>query len=483
MAILFCSMPVSYQSYLAEYPQKYRAIYQALKDAILSGRLPHGTRLPSSREYALQLGVSRGTINQVYDMLAANGYLDTRRGSGSRITYRSEPVGVHARIATPDLSEWGRRLRSLSDDSNVQPEQACVNFVPGHPNPALFPRSDWDRCLRRAIRELQPEQNLPIGGYLPLREAIAAHLQRHRGLYAHPGEIMIMNGSMQAIFILCHLLLGPGRQAVLESPGYPGTRRAIELTGASIEYSPVDAEGMTGWQSKARLTFITPGRQFPTGVTLSYERRMRYIELAERDNTFLVEDDYDCEFRRSGRAQEPLHVLAPHRVVHLGSFSATLTPALRIGYAVLPESLRPLFERARQIMEQRPAGRLEQMALAEFIARGHYERYLRRTTRLIAARQRVFIESMQAGFPGKFHWITGDTGLTVFGHWQAGRRIMRNWVRACAAERIYIQPADRYHFIKSKPGAVFSLSHIEAADIPARVQQMKNLLDGCTQPN
>ncbi|MCZ8519192.1 MULTISPECIES: MocR-like pyridoxine biosynthesis transcription factor PdxR [Paenibacillus] len=481
---------ISYHSNLDRYPTKLLALYHALRDGIVGGVLGFGMRLPSTRELAGEYGLSRGTVNQVYDMLSAEGYVDCRAGSGTYVAFRRTlragaaavpAAGPLGEMAYP-LSPWSRRLGAPpkepihGGEAPSSPAAAgCIDFHYFAPDLTGFPREEWNRCLHAAVRE-EPAARLrdePAQGWAPLREAIAQYLRRARGMAAEPGQIAITGGSGQAIALLAQLLIGPGEAAVAETPAYGGFRRAIRAAGGRCIDAPVDSEGIVPALWDARVLFVTPTRQFPTGAVLSLERRQRLLEWADAQGAVIIEDDYDSEFRHGGKSLEPLRVLGGEgRVVYVGSFTKSLLPPTRIGYAVLPQPLVGPFVSAQALYEPYPVNLLEQKALAAFMAGGAYERHLRRMKRTYGRKFNLLAEAAKGQLGSLLEWTESDAGLHLFGWWRGEEEAYLAYRSACAGEGVRWSEAVTEHGGVRRYGLYLNFPHLTEAEIREGVRRM-----------
>jgi GntR family transcriptional regulator/MocR family aminotransferase len=431
----------------------HRQIYQELRRAILGGRLPPGTRLPATRGLAEQLRVARNTVARAYDDLLSEGYIEGRTGSG---TYVSSALASAETAApadeggwAPTLSPWARRaLAGGAPDRRVP---LPYDFRPGWPDWTAFPRTIWWRLLGRRLRQGELGRYGEPAGYGPLREAIARHLAASRAVVCRPEQVAIVNGTQQAIDLLARLLLSPGDRVAVEDPGYPEARRVFGGYGAHLLPVPVDARGLRVDrlpEGPTRLLYVTPSHQFPTGVTLSLERRLQLLEWAARQGTLVVEDDYDSEFRYAGR---PVESLQGHdrtgQVAYLGSFSSVLFPPLRIGYLVLPPRLVEPFVEAKWLAD-RGTGTLEQQALADFLVEGHYTRHLRRMRRLGRARRDALLTAVRTHLGNAVTLPRAETGT----HLMLTLRGLDEAAVAAAAEArgVGVYPAGPYY---SEPAA------------------------------
>jgi len=348
-------------------------IYRQIRSAILDGRLRAGAPLPPSRDLAGRLEVSRNTVNVAYERLAAEGYVSGRVGAGTFITGVLHPVGS-AHVGSAATQPAARALWADIPLPRVALGPGIMDLRPGLPDFALFPFQAWRRLLSAQFRA-SAMRNSEYGdpaGHPGLRSAIAAHIGVSRGVRVKPDDVLVTNGTQQAIDLIARVLLAPGDAVAVEHPGYPPPRLLFTSLGAHVHHVPVDAEGIVVDEipEGVRLVYVTPSHQFPLGMPMSLLRRTQLLAWASRTGATIIEDDYDTEFRFTGRPIEPLHALdSNQRVIYVGSFSKVLLPALRLGFLVAPESLhRPL--RAAKFVTDWHTELPGQSALAAFIDGG-----------------------------------------------------------------------------------------------------------------
>ncbi|MBO0781883.1 MAG: PLP-dependent aminotransferase family protein [Ktedonobacteraceae bacterium] len=395
----------------------YRQLYERLRAEILAGQLEAGARLPSTRVLASTLGVSRNTTALAYEQLLLEGYIESRVGDGTRVA-RLQPgqqvqasrsaQGQHATdvagTRTAVISRRSQLLVDTPDPGEIYPNQAGAGmsmFRTGLPDATYFPYEIWARLVARRARQSLQAVSLyqNAQGYAPLREAIAAHIGITRGVHCSPEQIILTAGSQGALDLVARVLLDPGDLAWIEDPGYPGARGALLAAGAKLIPVPIDKEGIdveAGRQLSqgARLAIVTPSHQFPTAVTMSLGRRLALLEWARETRSWIVEDDYDSEYRFSGRPLEALQGLdSTGRVIYIGTFSKVLFPSLRLGYLVAPPELLKGFLAARRFIDVH-LPLLEQMALADFLAEGHFARHLRKMRQLYSERRNTLIDAL-----------------------------------------------------------------------------------------
>jgi GntR family transcriptional regulator/MocR family aminotransferase len=374
----------------------FRQVYLGLRQAILSGVFPAGDRLPSTRDLSEQLGISRTVVLLAYDYLLADGFVVGRGGSGTYVTESFNGGGPKRpeKSAQLLLSRFGvaaARAAGAMDFPSRQSPPLRYDFAYNRSDMTIFPLEKWRRILLRQARKA-PVRELdyaPPAGSRLLREAICLHLRRTRAVVCDPSEMIVVNGSQQALDLVARVLVEPGTRVAIEDPQYPGTREVLRAAGAQLRPVPVDRDGLNPAKlpDHASLVFVTPSHQFPTGAILPLGRRLALLEWARRKNAVIVEDDYDGEFNYEGRPLQSLQGLDTEgRIVYIGTFSRTVFPALRIGYLIVPKSLAPAFTAAKWLSDLHSAT-LEQQSLAEFLTTGMYERHLRRLRRRNTARR------------------------------------------------------------------------------------------------
>ncbi|MFP2905670.1 PLP-dependent aminotransferase family protein [Pyxidicoccus sp. 3LFB2] len=383
---------------------------QGLRQAISTGVLAPGTRLPSTRQLASELAVSRTTVVASLLQLLEEGYLTARERSGTFVAedagrLAAAPAGGRPRASSDSPLRLSRRMTELERawTEGVLPAPGARPRAFRLSRPALdhFPVRDWSRILSRRAARISYAQ-LDYGEEAPeLRSAIAQLVSSSRGMRVHADQVLLFTGSQRALEFAVGAVLDRGDKAWMEDPGYAGARGVLRAAGASIISVPVDDQGLVVAEGvarakDARLAFTTPSCQFPLGVTMSLSRRQELLRWADAANACIVEDDYDCEFRYTGAPLAALHGLdASHRVLYVNSFSRTMFPALRLGYLVAPERLAERLRRARATLEE-PLPSLVQLALVDFIAEGHFVRHLRKMKVLYRQRRDALLSAASA---------------------------------------------------------------------------------------
>jgi len=467
----------------------YRWLYEELRSAILSRHLHPGTRLPATRDLAEQYGLSRPTIVTAFEQLQSEGYVEGKVGSG---TYVSRTLPDHmlqapATASRPalqrrrlSLSSYARRLHPLqrADSKRVRAFRANL--------PALdeFPIGLWAQLAARRLRRV-PAGLLAGGearGYRPLREAVAEYLNTSRGVKCSADQVLIISGVQEALNRAANLLLDPGEPVWMEEPGYPGAAAAFASVGAKVCSVPVDSEGLRldvakkRWP-KPRMIYVTPGHQFPLGVTMSLGRRLSLLEYARQSRTIIFEDDYDSEYRYSGRPIPAMQGLDPANVViFAGSFSLVMFPSLRLGYVVVPPDMVDIFAAAASVSTHHPP-LLDQVILCDFIREGHFARHVRRMRQLYGERLAVLVEASKTILGDRLELYHTEAGLRTVGWLQRG--ISAERVTRAAAERdVEVVPLGRYAYGKSrKNGLVLGFAAVGERELRRGIEELGRVLE------
>jgi GntR family transcriptional regulator/MocR family aminotransferase len=440
----------------------------ALREAVRSGRLPAQARLPASRAMASDLGVSRRLVVDAYAQLLAEGYLVARRGAG---TYVPEAA------ASAVLPAAERAARSPRYD-----------FFPGYPDLASFPRRAWLRAMRETLA-LAPDSSFgypDARGAPELRRALAAHLRRVRGVVADPQRIVVCSGTAQALVLLARALEGP--HVAMEDPGLPPHRTIMRAHGARVSPLAVDAQGARVQDvrdlERARgpidAVFVTPAHQSPLGVALAPERRAALLDWARTTQGFVIEDDYDAEFRYDRAPLAALQGLAPDRVIYLGTASKSLAPALRLGWLVLPSELVERVAEQRNLADH-GAPVLEQLTLARLIERGSYDRHLRQARRSYRTRRDALVDAVACHLPD-----ASVTGLAAGLHAvvRLGCEIDgRALARAAHARSVAVYLLG-YSYLRPRPlddGLVLGYANLSEASIEEGIRRLASAVRECRE--
>lgn len=466
----------------------YRWLYEELRSAILSGHLRPGARLPATRDVAAQYGVSRPTVVIAFEQLQSEGYVEGKVGSGTFVSQTLPDQLLHVPKSTTQPRRHRRRLALSAYAHRLQPlrraDSTRVRAFRGN-LPALreFPMELWAQVAARRLRRV-PTRLLAGGealGYRPLREAVAEYLNTSRGVKCSADQVLIISGVQEALNRAAHLLLDPGEPVWMEEPGYPGATLAFHSVGAQICSVPVDGEGMNleagiqHWPNP-RMIYVTPGHQFPLGVTMSLSRRLSLLEWARRSRAIIFEDDYDSEYRYSGRPIPALQGLDKSSVViFAGSFSLVLFPSLRLGYVVPPPDMVDIFAAAASVSTHHPP-LLDQAILCDFIREGHFARHVRRMRQLYAERLAVLIEAAREKLGDSLRIGDVEAGLRTVGWLRRGISADRV-ARAAAKHDVEVVPLSRYGSGRSpRSGLVLGFAAVDARELKRGVEALAMVL-------
>jgi GntR family transcriptional regulator/MocR family aminotransferase len=409
----------------------HQRLYRGLRAAILDGRLPPRVRLPSTRSLAGEMRVSRNVVMAAFAQLLGEGYIEGRVGSGtyvaatlpdSAVTPCQNGTSTPARRIETRLSQYAREVLSLQllpAPGESQKQRLLYDFRYGQPALEDFPHATWSQLVMQRVR-LMSTRTMAYGrarGFGPLREAIADYLRRARGVDATARQVIIVNGTQQALDLAARMLVDRGDRVVVEDPCYQAARQVFLGVGARLLATPVDADGLDVTKlprgEAVRLAYVTPSHQFPLGGVLPLGRRLELLRWAEQAGAYVLEDDYDGEFRYETRPIEAMQGLdRMGRVLYIGSFSKVLFPSLRVGYLVVPEEL-VVPAAALKFLTDGATSTFEQEVLAEFIGEGHFERHLRRMRVLYAARRSILLDALRQAFGDRLEVAGAEAGLHV----------------------------------------------------------------------
>ena len=445
-------------------------IYVQLRDAIGDGRLVTGDRLIPSRMLAHELGVSRFTVTDAYARLRAEGLIEGQAGGGSVVCGTATRAVVP--VATAALAPTARAARvQLFDPNPVL--HGTFDMRPGRVDASLFPTGVWRRCMLWALSE-PPDQYGDPAGTIGLRAALARWVAHSRGIAVDPAHIVVTSGAQHAIDLIARVLVEPGDTVAVEEPGYPPVVELFRLNGADVVGAPVDEEGIVvdAIPAAARLVVVTPSHQYPLGVTLSHRRRLELLRWANTHEAAIVEDDYDTEFRHSPRPLEPLQRLDESgRVVYVGTFSKSLAPSLRIGFAAVPRSIAPAIHALRQAIDWCPPA-TTQAALATFIDEGHLQRHLRRARQVYRQRHQQMWSQLTQKLAGRAHALPAHAGLHIT--LLLADELADDEIRAATrANGILVDSLRRnYHFDAPTSGLVVGFGALPTDQVPTAVDAL-----------
>lgn len=468
----------------------HRQIYDAYRTTIVGRNLRPGQKVPSTRDLARQLGISRMPILSAYAQLLAEGYLESRGGSG---TYVSSSMIDELTSCERTHGDHARRRsgpRPVSRLSAVIPPFKLAPwllgwgaFTVGHLAFEHFPFPVWAKLIARYSRNVRVSAlhfSDPMGSP-GFREAIAAYLRTARAVNCDARQIMIVSGSQQALEISARVLLDPGNPVWIEEPGYRLAQHVLLLAGARLVPLPVDHEGLnvaSGLEQchRARAAYVTPSHQFPLGVTMSASRRIQLLEWAQTYGAWVIEDDYDSEYRYQELPISSLQGLDKNsRVIYIGTFSKTLFPSLRVGYMVVPPDLIDRFVAVRHALDVYPP-HLYQAVLTDFIEEGYLSRHLRRTRMVYAERRNILVDAIQREFGSELEILGAEAGIHLVVTLQGQLRDRAISERA-ARENLWLWPLSPCYIDKNrKQGFILGFGSVSSKEIPRRVRQLRQLI-------
>lgn len=448
----------------------WRQIYQALKELMLSGKLNAGEALPSTRELARELNVSRNTVCTAYDLLIAEGYLISRQGAAARVA-----GGLCIDLVEPPPLPPKTKSRTALP--------ITVSFRTGMPDLNQFPRFLWQQLMRTASEKLPLEAFGYTGpqGLPELRSEIAAWLFRSRGLKVSPEDIFITAGATHGLHLIADILCGDGKQILMEDPCHIGMLDIFKNKGCSVIPIPVDADGMrTDCLLKSQSigpVYVTPSHQFPLGGILPASRRAELIRFARENNLYIIEDDYDSEFRYGGEPVAPLYAMDPHRVIYVGTFSKAVFPALRIGYVILPCPLKERWCDLRTHTDvQNPS--FGQAALAEFLKTRKLDRHVRKMRKTYGQRRQVLLESLEEAFGSEWTAYGDSAGLHVAIDFP-GMLFNEAFIERCRQNGLLITPVESHCIEKGRHQSklLIGYGHLEPAEIKKGVFLLSDIIN------
>ncbi|WP_321792927.1 PLP-dependent aminotransferase family protein [Caballeronia sp. J97] len=467
----------------------YRQLHRLLQQAILTRELAAGAKVPSSRLLAAELGVGRNTVTQVYEQLALEGYVSSATGRGTfvadstpdEIVFDDAPPAAIAPSDTHStLSTRGARLISAAGVSKRQGGA----FMPGVPDVSRFPSRVWNRLQAKYWRKPLPDllTYAPGGGHAGLRHALAHYLRTSRSVRCTPEQIVVTTGIHQSIDLAARLLADPGDTIWTEDPCYWGVRSVLQVSGLDLKAIPVDAEGIAptpaDLASPPKLMLVTPSHQYPLGMVMSLARRRMLLEYARQHRCWIIEDDYDSEFRYGSRPLASLQGMdTAGQVIYVGSFGKTLFPGLRIGYVVVPEALAESFATASAEL-YREGQLLQQAVLAEFIEQGHFTSHIRRMRALYGQRRDAMLATIAGRYGDTLAIVGGDAGLHLVlklpSHVDD-----RALAAAALAQDIVVRPLSGYYAVRpdAESGLLIGYACVPDEEIAPAFARLAGVID------
>ncbi|WP_433379857.1 PLP-dependent aminotransferase family protein [Actinoplanes sp. CA-142083] len=452
-------------------------LYDQIREAIADGRLPHGGRLQPSRLVAQELGIARSTVTDAYARLTAEGYVEGRRGGGSVVQGHASPPPEMAEAPTalaPTARAAAVRRYGVGLESHPR-----YDLTAGRVDARLFPLADWRRCTNRALTRLARDVGYygDPAGSIELRRTLTHWVTRSRGVAATADQIVVTHGAGHATYLMARVLLRPGDVAAVEEPGYPPITTMLRSVGVEVVGVPVDEHGLVvdALPDAARLVHVTPSHQYPLGAVLSRQRRLALLRWAGRRGAAIIEDDYDSEFRYQNRPLEPLHRLDRDGVViYVGTFSKMLSPALRIGFAVVPPGLVPAITAIQQAVDF-GVPPVTAQTLCAFIEDGYLDRHLRRTRKVYAGRHRAVRAAVAALPDSCLTPLPSHAGLHMTllapdapDDEELNVRSTRHGLQLSSLRRTY-------QHSRPQPGIVLGFGAISTPDIPYAIELLASL--------
>lgn len=443
-----------------------RQLHSQIRQLILSGELKAGERLPSSRSLASDLSVARITVTEAYDQLTAEGYLETKTGAGTFVTdYVPDHLGTV-------------QAGAASTPTNTMPEKRAP-LSSGMPALDAFPKDKWARSAGRVARKLNLIQMYHADpmGYQPLRAEIAEHLRLARNVVCNPEQVMIVSGLQQGLFVLANSILDDESAIILEDPGYDGLLAAARASGKTIKFTGVDDDGALPPGKDQGLLTVSPSRQYPLGLTMPHGRRLELLAWARANDSFILEDDYDSEFRYLGRPLNSLQGIAGgERVIYGGTFSKAIFPALRLGYLVLPEPLVESVVKFREAIDSHPTI-TNQLLLHDFMASGEFHRHVRRLRKIHLERKEKFDEAAHSHLRNWLSFLPSDAGLHCTA-WLTDAALalklkdheVAKVAQACGIGAVSISRC--YQFAPPKQGLLMGFANLLPSEIEPAIQRL-----------
>lgn len=443
-----------------------RQIYLSLKQRILEGQFSQGEALPSTRELAKGLNVSRNTVCEAYDMLFAEGFIVSRQGAPTRVA-----EGLH--LITKKAI---RPIEHKSEQSKV-----LWDFKTGQPDLSRFPLKLWSQYVHEAAGTMKTSLLEYSGpkGYEPLCEEIAQWLFRSRSMEVNPADVFITSGATEALHLLVEILHKDGHTFVLENPSHPGVRTIVSDKGYPVYWLPVDYHGADISTLKGKdisAVYVTPSHQFPLGGILSAGRRVALLRLASENDFYIIEDDYDSEYRYVGSPITPIHSMDSFRVVYVGTFSKTLFPALRIGFVVLPKQLQKRWRHYRNYLDvQNPI--LEQIALANFIHMRKIDKHIARMRKVYAEKREILLQSIEEMF-GDAIKLWGDASGLHIALQFAGMEFGEEFFHKCREAGIRVSSVTQYCPVNNchRDKLLLGYGHLSHEEIKEGIKELHKVL-------
>ncbi|HEX9060633.1 MAG TPA: PLP-dependent aminotransferase family protein [Clostridia bacterium] len=445
-----------------------RQVYGQIKSMILEGRLISGDKLPSTRWLSKDLNISRNVILEAFDQLMAEGYIESRQGSGTIVA-----EGLNFKRSEISMG------RSFSSTPLKRGDSDLIDFRSGIPALDMFPKKEWGSLFNRIcsnvpysmFRYSEPE------GIIELRKVLSEYLLRIRGICCRPEQIMIVSGSTQGLSLISKLLYSPHAEIIVEDPIHYGLLNVISSCGYSITPIPADDKGMITdmleASSKVGFVYVTPSHQFPLGGVLPVQRRIELIKFAQKNDCYIVEDDYDSEFRYEGQPISSLYELGPDRVIYVGSFSKILAPALRFGYVILPDSLIPQYLKLKMYTDVHTES-ISQLVLAQFISEGKLEKHIWKMKKEYYKKRQAVIDGLNLSFPDEYAVKGHAAGLHMVAEFK-NVLFTEEVLKKIIQQKVKVYPVEKYAVIKGRHTnkIILGYGHLETCEIREGIKRIK----------
>lgn len=448
-----------------------RQVYKQIKELILKGKLVEGNKLPSTRWLSEDLKISRNVILEAYDQLMAEGYIESKQGSGTVVA-----KGIYFKKVETEPKD--KLLNSIEKrkDSN------CIDFRSGIPALEMFPKKEWGNLFNKvcsnvkysAFAYCEPE------GVMELRQVLSEYLFRVRGICCKADQIMIISGSTQGLSLISKMLYESSAEVIVEDPIHQGLLNVIKSFGYSITPNSVDEKGiktdMLNASTNVKFVYVTPSHQFPLGGVLPIQRRIELVKFAEKNNCCIIEDDYDSEFRYEGQPISSLYELEPNRVIYVGSFSKVLAPSLRLGYMILPDALIPKYKNAKMYTDVHTES-ISQLVLAKFMSDGKLEKHIWKMKKEYKKKRQALINNLDSNFPNEYIVRGQATGLHLVAEFKS-IIFTEELLKKIMEKEVKVYPVEKYALEKGKHinKIILGYGHLSIEEIEDGVKRLEKAI-------
>ena len=448
-----------------------RQVYDQIKSMILEGKLVQEDKLPSTRWLSKDLGISRNVILEAYDQLMAEGYIESRQGSGTVVSN-----GIYFRKSEIKLKN------SLSNDIKKRDETNLIDFRSGVPELNMFPKKEWGNLYNKICSNIPYSELRYCGpeGIIGLRQALSEYLFRVRGICCRAEQIMIISGSTQGLSLISKMLYEPSAEIIVEDPIHYGLLNVISAYDYLISPIPVDDKGiitdMLKVGNKVKFVYVTPSHQFPLGGVLPIKRRIELVEFSKKNSCYIIEDDYDSEFRYEGQPTSSFYELEPNRVIYIGSFSKILAPALRLGYMILPDELIPKYKKLKMYTDVHTES-ISQLVLSKFISDGKLEKHIWKMKKEYNKKRQALINNLDINFPNEYIIKGQATGLHLVAEFK-NILFTEEVLERIIKEKVKVYPVERYAIQKGRHSnkIILGYGHLSIEDITEGIKRLKKAI-------